>query len=292
MQKPPYIIFDDDTLRELARRRPSSPERMLQVRGVGEAKLKNFGPRFLPLLAEHCRQHGLDTDCGLADETPALPLPSSSAEPANWWEGVDVPLFRALRQLQGELAEERQAAPQAVLSELTLRDLARVRPSSREAMLPLYGVSEAKLAEYGERFLALIREHCARHRLSMDNPLGAAAPPKARSETPRMQNDRKQAYELFREQRSVEAVVERTGWGKAKVYTHLAEYVNDERPASVSAWVADDVYQRVATAARRFGMDRLKPIYVALGEQVTYDDIRLVLAHMRARERAAPEDAN
>jgi hypothetical protein len=44
------------------------------------------------------------------------------------------------------------------------------------------------------------------------------------------------------------------------------------------------VYQRVvAAAARQCGVERLKPIFIALGEQVSYDDIRLVLAHLSAR---------
>jgi hypothetical protein len=35
-------------------------------------------------------------------------------------------------------------------------------------------------------------------------------------------------------------------------------------------------------AARQVGTERLKPIYVHLNEQVSYDDIRLVLAHLAA----------
>jgi hypothetical protein len=42
-------------------------------------------------------------------------------------------------------------------------------------------------------------------------------------------------------------------------------------------------HDRVVEAARRVGTDRLKPIYLALGEQVDYDAIRLVLAHLQGR---------
>ena len=56
-----------------------------------------------------------------------------------------------------------------------------------------------------------------------------------------------------------------------------------EHPATISAWVADDVYQRVTAAARQVGTERIKPIFLALGEKVPYDDIRLVLAHLEAR---------
>ena len=43
------------------------------------------------------------------------------------------------------------------------------------------------------------------------------------------------------------------------------------------------VVQRVTAAARQMGVERLKPIYLALGETVPYDDIRLVLAYLQSR---------
>jgi ATP-dependent DNA helicase RecQ len=295
-QVPPYLVFSDDTLRELARVRPASPETMRRVHGVGDAKLKDLGPRFLPVIAEHCRQQKVETDCGLAEEPPAelfAPTPAPAArDEASWWDGVDRLLFRALRQLQGELAEEKQVPPHSILSDLTLRDLARVRPSTTERMLLLYGFNAAKVNEIGESFLALIRSHCRQHMLTMDNALGAMRPPKARSDTPRATTERAQAYELFRQQLSIEAVVQRTSWGRAKVGTYLADFIGDEKPASIAAWVADEVCQRVAAAVRRLGTERLKPIYVALGEQVSYDDIRLVIAHTGSELRQPAESTS
>jgi hypothetical protein len=64
------------------------------------------------------------------------------------------------------------------------------------------------------------------------------------------------------------------------VVGYLAEFIRQERPVSINAWVAKTRYEQIAGAARRIGSDRLKPIYVALGEKVPYDDIRLVLAHL------------
>ena len=64
---------------------------------------------------------------------------------------------------------------------------------------------------------------------------------------------------------------------------YLAEYIRGEKPASIAAWVAEDVAERVTAAARQVGVERLKPIFLALGEKVPYNDIRLVLAHLQAR---------
>jgi ATP-dependent DNA helicase RecQ len=56
---PPYIIFGDATLRELARLRPTSPVGFATVRGVGQKKLEDLGPVFLERIRAYCDAHGL-----------------------------------------------------------------------------------------------------------------------------------------------------------------------------------------------------------------------------------------
>jgi ATP-dependent DNA helicase RecQ len=50
---PPYVIFHDRTLIELAAARPASRAQMAAVPGVGDAKLTRYGPAFLAVIAEH-----------------------------------------------------------------------------------------------------------------------------------------------------------------------------------------------------------------------------------------------
>ncbi len=59
---PPYVIFHDSTLRDMARRRPSSETSMLGVYGVGNKKAKDFGPAFLEVIQDYCQRHLLATD--------------------------------------------------------------------------------------------------------------------------------------------------------------------------------------------------------------------------------------
>ena len=50
---PPYIIFGDATLRDLARRCPDNEQEFLQIHGVGEKKLQDFGQIFLETIQAH-----------------------------------------------------------------------------------------------------------------------------------------------------------------------------------------------------------------------------------------------
>ena len=50
---PPYVIFHDRTLIELAAARPTSAKEMAQIPGVGETKLERYGPAFLDAIMQH-----------------------------------------------------------------------------------------------------------------------------------------------------------------------------------------------------------------------------------------------
>ena len=47
---PAYIVFSDKVLWELAARRPATPVELLDVPGIGPAKLERYGQAFLELL--------------------------------------------------------------------------------------------------------------------------------------------------------------------------------------------------------------------------------------------------
>jgi len=50
---PPYVIFSDASLRDMARERPTTEEAFLRIKGVGQHKLAELGPRFLACIRAH-----------------------------------------------------------------------------------------------------------------------------------------------------------------------------------------------------------------------------------------------
>ena len=59
---PAYVVFGDAALRDMARRRPSTPQGFLEVKGVGEKKLEQYGETILTAIEKYCTAHSLDTD--------------------------------------------------------------------------------------------------------------------------------------------------------------------------------------------------------------------------------------
>jgi ATP-dependent DNA helicase RecQ len=208
----------------------------------------------------------------------------TTAAERNSWEGVDRQLFDALRMLRQTLSGEREVASYLIFSDATLRELARVRPSSLERMRLIYGIGDAKLRDFGPAFLQVLDAESLTRNLERDRPSGKsfASEPRPSSSKPNALRD--QAFDLFRLGRSIEEVAVEIGRAKRTISEYLSDFVALDKPTSIATWVPDDLYGRIAATATTAadGSGRLKPIFIALGEKVSYDDIRLVVAHLRA----------
>jgi len=153
---PPYIVFGDATLIQMARDKPLDEDQLLAVSGVGQSKLDRYGQQFLDAIAEHCvatgdratqldaalratwlaYQQGLDLDAIASQRGLRLP------------EAADQ-LLRLLRAGQ-PVAPERLLAPRKVeLIEQALEQLGEEVqwPALRAALPPLVADHEIRLMQ-------------------------------------------------------------------------------------------------------------------------------------------------
>ena len=80
-------------------------------------------------------------------------------------------LFERLRALRKRLADDTGLPPYVIFHDSTLREMAERGPLDLNQFAALPGVGQAKLARYGEQFIAAVREH--RSRASERRPAGA-----------------------------------------------------------------------------------------------------------------------
>jgi ATP-dependent DNA helicase RecQ len=76
---PPYVIFSDRTLVEMASLFPQSPESLITISGVGQAKLRQYAGVFLEVIRPFCEKHGLADKTSLAEKRDALSMDKSDA---------------------------------------------------------------------------------------------------------------------------------------------------------------------------------------------------------------------
>lgn len=68
-------------------------------------------------------------------------------------------LFDKLKELRLEIAREEKMPPYIVFNDKTLIDMCAKMPTTKSDMLNVSGVGENKYGKYGERFIAVIKEH-------------------------------------------------------------------------------------------------------------------------------------
>jgi ATP-dependent DNA helicase RecQ len=194
------------------------------------------------------------------------------------WQGVDPGLFEHLRQIRLQRAEALQLPAYIVFSDVTLRALAAFRPTSLDRMRLIRGIGDRKLMDFGEEFAQAIHDYCRKNDMPTDIPTELADGTQKRPSRRKLQ-----AYKWFREGKDLETVIKWLGLARGTVCRYLCDYIRLEQPASITLWVPDERYQTVAIAARQIGGERLTPIFDALEAKYSYDEIRLVLAHLDAK---------
>jgi ATP-dependent DNA helicase RecQ len=159
---PPYIIFSDRTLHEMAARFPASPADLLTITGVGEAKRNRYGPPFLEAVAAFRQSHP-DLAVPRPPDFPAAAVPEiapvSSASRAG--TGTVEATWELIRQgfSLEETAARRRLTPQTIRSHVEALILAGravdldrlVDPRKQACLADLFaGRPEARLRDIME----------------------------------------------------------------------------------------------------------------------------------------------
>jgi ATP-dependent DNA helicase RecQ len=177
-QIPPFVIFSDATLRDLARTRPSNGEGLAKVQGLGTHKREEYGAHLLALISQHCQSRGLPRDVQLDHRAEAPPERSlqrvSGSNPSEakllafqlFTQGVSVPQVaqrtnRALStcwQYLSEFVEQNGISElSAWLDEPTYQRVrAAARDCGRDKLKPLFEKLQEQV-DYNLIRLALLR---------------------------------------------------------------------------------------------------------------------------------------
>ena len=123
----------------------------------GRLPIVGFGPRAAETVAPefHYDIKKIKRADARARRTPDVSTPAVGSYVP---DDGDEALFQKLRALRLDIARELGKPPYIVFSDKTLRDMVRVKPITDDQFLAVNGVGESKLKQYGERFMAVIRE--------------------------------------------------------------------------------------------------------------------------------------
>ncbi len=190
---------------------------------------------------------------------------------------ADPALAEYLREWRRNMARENKVPAYIILHDSTLEELCRRRPSNFAELKQVPGIGEKKADVYGAEILQALRNFGGGAR---------AAPAAAREPAPA-----EQTLRLLNEGRSFEEIGRIRARQVSTIVCTVANLIETGQVKLDSKWISPDAQPLIEAACLKQGVERLKDIKEAVPPYVSFDDIRLVVAHLRAENRIRAKTA-
>jgi ATP-dependent DNA helicase RecQ len=182
----------------------------------------------------------------------------------------DRELHEYLREWRRTTARAQGIAAFIIMHDTSLAELCRAKPRSLSELRRVSGFGERKTELYGRDILdALGRFHNG----------ARAAEASGRAFDPAGETLR-----LLQLGRTFEEIAQARDRQLSSVVSMVAAMVERGEVDFEPGWIHGDHQEKIEQACKRLGMERLKPLKEALPEQVTYHEIRLVLAYLHRQQ--------
>jgi ATP-dependent DNA helicase RecQ len=186
-------------------------------------------------------------------------------------------LAEYLREWRRNMARENKVPAYIILHDSTLEELCRRRPANFAELKRVPGIGEKKADVYGAEILQALRNFGGGAR---------AAPTVAREPAPA-----EQTLRLLNEGRSFEEIARIRARQVSTIVCTVANLIETAQVKLDPKWISPDAQPLIEAACLKQGVERLRDIKDALPPYVSFDDIRLVVAHLRAENRIAVKTA-
>jgi ATP-dependent DNA helicase RecQ len=210
---------------------------------------------------------------------PIAPAPAAEAELP-----VNRELFELLRQSRKQLADTENLPPYLIFNDSTLKAMASRFPQSEAAMGKIPGVGELKLKRFAPPFLRVIRAFCQARQIQE-----IAAPPPVtgvRKKSPEVSaiGTEMVTYNLYKQDLSLEEIAQRRQLAVSTILGHLERLLVSGQAIDIQKFISAEKEQRIRQVFQQFPNVGLKPVKEALGNNFSYEDIRLVWAKMKREQ--------
>jgi len=181
-----------------------------------------------------------------------------------------------LREWRRKVSRELGMAAFVVMHDSTLEAVCRMQPTNLAELKRVPGMGERKIASYGTQILKATQEFRAGARASGDGS-GAKKASKPSEETRR----------LLAQGHTLQEIAQIRGRQLGSVVALVADMVESGELSFQSQWVGREKVEAIEAACASVGGERLRPIKNALPPEITFDEIRLVLAKRRSEHAGA-----
>jgi ATP-dependent DNA helicase RecQ len=223
-----------------------------------------------------CESAWLVKSLGIADRVAGVGISPPGREPEGKpsAKDVDSELREYLREWRRSAAKRQGVAAFVVMHDTSLDEVCRMRPTSTAELLQVPGFGQRKTATYGQQ----IFEALERFRNGERASAVLVKKSKPADET----------LSLLAEGHTLTEIAAIRGRQLGSVVSLVADLVEKGELEFQTAWVDKDRQAIIEAACGRVGIERLKPLKDVLPPEITFEEIRLVVAQLRRNQARVP----
>ncbi|MDJ0732678.1 MAG: DNA helicase RecQ [Nostocaceae cyanobacterium] len=188
---------------------------------------------------------------------------------------AEILLYR-LRSLRKQIADEQSIPPYVIFADSTLKLMAQVQPQTKAEFGQLSGVVTRKLEEYGDKFLAEIRAYRQEQNLS-NSQVKTSPSSNLPSDTESL------TLQLYQQGLNVNEIAQQRNLRPTTIIRHLSDLIEKNQPIDLNQLVSPQKQQKIWQVLDVLGDIALTPIKEYLGDDYSFDEIRLVRGKWRCQ---------
>jgi ATP-dependent DNA helicase RecQ len=183
-----------------------------------------------------------------------------------------------LKEWRKNVAKERKRPAFVVMHDTTLDLICAVQPKTVEELRKISGMGEAKCDEYGTEILHALRRFQTGERASKEWHA-------------RAKDASQETLELLKQGNNFAEIAQIRGRKISTVVALIANLVESGQVAFEPLWVGAERYTEIQKMAEQRGMDLLRPLKDNLPEEISYEEIRLVVADLKRKAKSKEKAA-
>ncbi|KAI9132504.1 DNA helicase RecQ [Acaryochloris sp. CCMEE 5410] len=208
-----------------------------------------------------------------------VPVAPTQDRPSNARREEAEALFQRLRELRKELADQQSVPPYVIFADSSLKLMAQQQPQTMVEFAKISGVGKRKLEQYGQQFTACIRTHRQEQGLPVVSEADAAELEEPSGPTTlKLSNTILATFQLYQQGKTLEEIVAERELKASTISIHLEELIEAGQIEEIGMLVECDRKQCITEVIDRIGPISLTKIRENLGNNYSYEEIRLVRA--------------
>ena len=197
-------------------------------------------------------------------------------------------LHQRLRKLRDAICSKADLPIYIVAGTNTLDEMSRYLPQTLIELRKISGFGDAKTEKYGQQFLDIILEYCKERDLTS---LIHEKLPKRERKTPGEKKNKidtkAESFKLYKEGKRIEEIAEQRGFTRQTIEGHLAHYISIGE-ININDIISEDKILLIEPVAKTFSGGSITPIKERLGHEITFGEIKLVLAWIDFQKNQRP----